>query len=204
MYPHPAISAEVGRQRRAGLITTADSDSRPRSPKSPAPHTSRMPRQHRAQILVFPYSAGKQQDSHAPAIGLEPITCRLTEGLSHARQIVNAICARRAEIILTPAGQVISRVAGLFPGLTSQLLHLVQQLVLQELARRGGAAGTPGHDLDPALPRKAFDRLTAWGQSRVVAAWLRLWIALVSGGQQAAGERQRGTGHDSGHLPGEP
>ena len=82
-----------------------------------------------------------------------------------ARQIVNAICARRAEIILTRAGQVVYRVAGLFPGLTSQMLHLVQQLVLPGPAQRGGAAGTPGHDLDPALPRKAFDRLTAWGRA---------------------------------------
>jgi hypothetical protein len=39
------------------------------------------------------------------------------------------------------------------------------------VAVRGTAAtgadneGTPGHDLNPALPRKTFDRLTALGQA---------------------------------------
>ena len=47
-----------------------------------------------------------------------------------ARQIIEAVRARRAEIILTPAGQLVSRVAGLAPGLTSEVLHLVQQLTL--------------------------------------------------------------------------
>jgi hypothetical protein len=79
-----------------------------------------------------------------------------------ARQIVNAVRARRAEIILTPAGQVVSRVAGLAPGLTSEILHLVQQLLLPEPGGRG--PDREGRDLDPALPRKAFDRLTAWGR----------------------------------------
>jgi short-subunit dehydrogenase len=83
-----------------------------------------------------------------------------------ARQIVNAVRARRAEIILTPAGQLASRLAGLAPGLTSQILHQVQQLTLPAPPPDGEAsgAGTPGHALNPALPRKAFDRLTTWGQ----------------------------------------
>ena len=81
-----------------------------------------------------------------------------------ARQIVAAVRARRAEIILTPAGQLAARLAGLAPGLTSQILHQVQQLALPA---PGGVPGqeTPGYALSPALPRKAFDRLTAWGQS---------------------------------------
>ncbi len=84
-----------------------------------------------------------------------------------ARQIVAAVRARRAEIILTPAGQVVSRISGIVPGLTSDILHLVQQLGLPAPAAGGGTGGTgtPGYDLHPALPRQAFDRLTAWGRS---------------------------------------
>ena len=85
-----------------------------------------------------------------------------------ARQIVGAIRERRAEIILTPAGQVVSRVAQLAPGLTSEVLHLVQRLMLPGPANAGPAAdgeGTPGQDLEPAFSRKAFDRLTTLGRT---------------------------------------
>ena len=89
-----------------------------------------------------------------------------------ARQIVGAVRERRAEIILTPAGQVVSRVAGLAPGLTSEILHLVQRFMLPSpgAASPAGASpadgeGTPGQDLDPAIPRKAYDRLTALGRA---------------------------------------
>ena len=83
-----------------------------------------------------------------------------------ARQIVAAVRARRSEVILTPAGQLAARLAGLAPGLTSQLLHQVQRLALPGPPRNGeGASGdVPGHALSPAMPRRAFDRLTAWGQ----------------------------------------
>jgi short-subunit dehydrogenase len=47
-----------------------------------------------------------------------------------ARQIIGAVRQRRAEVILTPAAQLISRIAGLAPGLTSDALHLVQRLAL--------------------------------------------------------------------------
>ena len=83
-----------------------------------------------------------------------------------AAQIVEAVRGRRAEIILTPAGQVVSRVAGLAPGLTSAVLHAVQQLVLPApAAGAAGPDGTPGYALNPALSRKAFDRLTVMGRS---------------------------------------
>ena len=36
-----------------------------------------------------------------------------------ARQIISAVRQRKPEIILTPAAQIVSRVAGLAPGLTS-------------------------------------------------------------------------------------
>ena len=42
-----------------------------------------------------------------------------------ARQIIGAVRQRRAEVILTPAAQLISRIAGLAPGLTSDALQLV-------------------------------------------------------------------------------
>lgn len=82
-----------------------------------------------------------------------------------ARQIIEGVRQRRAEIILTPAGQVVSRVAGIAPGLTSEVLHLVQHLVLPAPASRAGGEPAPGHDLHPAVGQQAFDRLTALGRS---------------------------------------
>jgi short-subunit dehydrogenase len=89
-----------------------------------------------------------------------------------ARQIVAAVRQRRPEIILTPAGQLVSRVANLAPGLTSEVLHLVQRLALPappsaDAADPAGAGdqAVPGRALTPALPRWAFDRLTALGQA---------------------------------------
>jgi hypothetical protein len=94
-----------------------------------------------------------------------------------ARQIIEAVRGRRAEIILTPAGQVVSRAASLAPGLTSDLLHLVQRLALPRPAGTGpdgtgpegtgadGDGATPGYRLDPAMSRKAFDRLTVLGRA---------------------------------------
>ena len=81
-----------------------------------------------------------------------------------AGQIIEAVRRRRPEIILTPAGQVVSRLAGLAPELTSRVLHAVERLVLPAPSGRGGA-GTPGQELDPALPKKAFDRLTTLGRT---------------------------------------
>jgi short-subunit dehydrogenase len=85
-----------------------------------------------------------------------------------ARQIVTAVRQRRAEIILTPAGQLVSRAAGIAPGLTSELLHLVQRLALPAPAGQPdtpAAEGTPGHELRPAVGRKAFGRLTTLGRA---------------------------------------
>jgi short-subunit dehydrogenase len=82
-----------------------------------------------------------------------------------ARQIVEAVRRRRPEIILTPAGQFVSRLAGLAPGLTSQILHLTQRLALPAPSSREDDQGTPGHELNPALPQQAFDRLTTLGQA---------------------------------------
>jgi short-subunit dehydrogenase len=80
-----------------------------------------------------------------------------------ARQIVGAVRERRAEIILTPAGQVVSRLAALAPGVTSEALNLVQHLALP--AGGGQQDETPGHELDPAVPRPVFDRLTTLGRA---------------------------------------
>ena len=83
-----------------------------------------------------------------------------------ASQIVEAVRGRRAEIILTPAGQVVSRVASLSPSLTSAVLHLVQRLALPRPAVTGtGDEGTPGYRLSPAMNSKAFDRLTVLGRA---------------------------------------
>ena len=83
-----------------------------------------------------------------------------------ARQIIGAVRRRRPEIILTPAAQVVSRLAGLAPGLTSEVLRQVQRLALPAPPEQA-AHGEPiaGHELNPALPRKAFDRLTTLGRA---------------------------------------
>ena len=84
-----------------------------------------------------------------------------------ARQIIGAVRRRRAEVILTTAAQLVSRAAGLAPGLTSEVLHLVQRPALPAplgQAARGGEP-VPGHELNPALPGKAFNRLTTLGRA---------------------------------------
>ena len=84
-----------------------------------------------------------------------------------ARQIIGAVRQRRPEIILTPAAKLVSRVGGLAPGLTSEILHLVQRLALPAAPSQAARNGepVPGYDLDPTLPRKAFDRLTTLGRA---------------------------------------
>jgi short-subunit dehydrogenase len=92
-----------------------------------------------------------------------------------AHQIIEGVRARRPEIILTPAGQLAARAAGLVPGLTSGVLHWLDRLVLPPAPdQRGGAAAAaaagqdeavPGYALDPAVSKKAFDRLTALGRA---------------------------------------
>ena len=85
-----------------------------------------------------------------------------------ARQIIAAVRQRRAEIILTPAGQLVSRAAGIMPGLTSEILHLAQRLALPAPSGEPGAAvadEAQGHDLRPAIGKKTFDRLTTLGQA---------------------------------------
>lgn len=80
-----------------------------------------------------------------------------------ARQIVEAIRARRAEVILTPLGQVVARTTGIAPGVTARILHLASQLGLPEPAARPGGA-VPGHRLQPAMSKAAFQRLTVLGR----------------------------------------
>jgi short-subunit dehydrogenase len=80
-----------------------------------------------------------------------------------ARQIVGAMRRRRAELILTPLGQIVARGAGIFPELTSALLHLTRQL-LPAPGSQGGES-VAGGELRPALNERAFDRLTALGRS---------------------------------------
>ena len=85
-----------------------------------------------------------------------------------ARQIIAAVRQRRAEIILTPAGQLVSRAAGIVPGLTSEILHLVQRLALPAPSGEPGAAvadEAQGDELRPAMGKKTFDRLTTLGQA---------------------------------------
>jgi short-subunit dehydrogenase len=81
-----------------------------------------------------------------------------------ARRIIEAVRARRAEIILTPAAQVAARAGAIAPGLTAAALHLAQRLVLPAAA--GGAPGAvPGHELSPAVSDRVFGWLTSLGRA---------------------------------------
>lgn len=121
--------------------------------------------QRRRSAARFTGQAGKEFTWFAPGVSLPLLSMDAERA---ARQIIEAVRGRRAETILTPAGQLVSRVAGLAPGLTSGIQHLVQQLTLPAPAgrpARGTGGGIPGHALNPALARKAFDRLTALGRA---------------------------------------
>jgi hypothetical protein len=80
-----------------------------------------------------------------------------------ARQIVAGMAARRAEVFLTPAGQVAGRLAGLAPEVTAPVLHAAQKAVLP--APGGDSAAVPGRQLRPALPALVFGALTSLGRA---------------------------------------
>jgi short-subunit dehydrogenase len=80
-----------------------------------------------------------------------------------ARQIVAGVAQRRAEVFLTPAGQVAGRLAGVAPGLTTAVLHATQNLVLP--APDGDRTAVPGRRLRPALPEPVFGALTRLGRT---------------------------------------
>jgi hypothetical protein len=44
-------------------------------------------------------------------------------------------------------------------------MHAVQRLALPSRPDREADEPVPGHELNPALPRKAFDRLTTLGRA---------------------------------------
>ena len=80
-----------------------------------------------------------------------------------ARQIVAGVAQGRAEIFLTPAGQVVSRVAQVAPELTTAVLHAVQNLILPD--PDGEAAGVRGRRLQGTLREPVFGTLTALGRA---------------------------------------
>ncbi len=83
-----------------------------------------------------------------------------------ARQIVAGMAARRPEVFLTPAAQVVGRLAALVPELTAPIMHATQNAVLPAPDSDGTAV--PGHRLRSALPAPVFRALTWLG--RVAAA----------------------------------
>jgi len=80
---------------------------------------------------------------------------------SAERQIIAAVRQRRAEIILTPAGQLVSRAAGIVPGLTSEILHLVQRLALRPRPARPDRRSLTRH--------KAMTCSQPWERRRLTA-----------------------------------
>ncbi len=80
-----------------------------------------------------------------------------------ARQIVDGMAARRPEVLLTPAGQVAARLAGLAPGLTTTVLHAAGRVALP--GPDGSGEATAGQQLRPAMPAALFKVLTSWGRT---------------------------------------
>jgi short-subunit dehydrogenase len=80
-----------------------------------------------------------------------------------AKRIVSAMRGRRAEVILTPLGEVGARGAAIFPGITARVLHAVS-LTLPNAADGSGELAR-GEELRPALSSRLFDRLTTLGRS---------------------------------------
>jgi short-subunit dehydrogenase len=80
-----------------------------------------------------------------------------------ARQIVAGLAQRRSEIFLTPAGQIVSRVAQVVPELTTTVLHAVQNLALPD--PDGEAAGVRGRRLRGTLPEPVLGPLTSLGRA---------------------------------------
>jgi short-subunit dehydrogenase len=78
-----------------------------------------------------------------------------------ARQIVTAVRQRRAEVILTPAGQVVARSAAIAPGLTAAALHLATALLPAPEGRQGQDSGLT---LRPAMSSALFGWLTTQGR----------------------------------------
>ena len=79
-----------------------------------------------------------------------------------AAQIIAAVRERRPEIILTPAGQVAARAAGIWPGLTAAVLHLAARAGLPP--PDGDQDAAPGRSLRPAISPAAFRQLTTLGR----------------------------------------
>ncbi|MGH3401410.1 MAG: SDR family NAD(P)-dependent oxidoreductase [Streptosporangiaceae bacterium] len=77
------------------------------------------------------------------------------------RQIVAAITQRRAEVILTPAGQLVARSAAIAPSLTAAALHLATALLPSSEGSRSQATGL---NLRPAMSSALFGWLTAQGR----------------------------------------
>jgi hypothetical protein len=82
-----------------------------------------------------------------------------------AHRIIEAVRARRPELILTPMAQVVARASGVFPGLTAAVLHLTDRLLLPSAAGASPDGDQPGHELAPAISQGLFDRLTALGRA---------------------------------------
>ena len=80
-----------------------------------------------------------------------------------ARQIVAGIAARRPEVFLTPAAQIVGRLASLVPEVTAPILHAVQNAALPDPDSDGAAV--PGRELHPTLPASVFGALTSLGRA---------------------------------------
>ena len=102
-------------------------------------------------------------------LGRGPVTVTtVVPGLSMdaeraARQIVAGVAQRRPEIFLTPAGQVVSRLAQVAPGVTTAVPHAVQNLALP--APDGAAAGVRGRHLRGTLREPGFGTLASMGRA---------------------------------------
>jgi hypothetical protein len=83
------------------------------------------------------------------------------EGGRAARKIVAAIKRGDAERILTPQASIAARLHGLFPGLTTNALSMVNRMLPEPASNRVERRGTE----IPSLHKGALSYLTALGRS---------------------------------------
>jgi NAD(P)-dependent dehydrogenase (short-subunit alcohol dehydrogenase family) len=107
------------------------------------------------------------------------------DGERAARQIVRAVKRGQATRIIPLPASILTRLHGLFPGLTADLLGLLGRLVLPKPA--GETTTAPGMALQGRARSPLLDRLTAWGTSAA-----RRFNEYPASGQPNSDEPQEG------------
>jgi short-subunit dehydrogenase len=100
-----------------------------------------------------------------------------------ARKIINAVCAGEAELILTPQAKVAAAFHGLFPGITADVLSLVNRALPAPNERKERHAGRDSETMLTRSPLQHFGRKAAKDFNQTPANKLTAENADVSGRQ---------------------